>query len=253
MRPGGGVPSPGKKYQTLMAANLHPLSRGSVHVTSADPFVQPAIDPAYTSNPLDLALLVKAVRFVRKLAATPPLCDTILHEYSPGPAIQTDEELEKYVKDELHTIWHPVGSAAMLPKADGGVVDPRLIVYGTRNLRIVSHSLLSIRTLPNDAVIYRSMHQFFPLCALFTYSDTITLTSLLGAFLSSCYYSVRIGREGASCVVDRLIHLVNFAVLPSRTGCGYHERILVIPGSYLFSCLMEYGFAVNKILHRCLR
>lgn len=94
MRPGGGVPAPGKKYQTLMAANLHPLSRGSVHITSTDPLVQPAIDPAYASNPLDLAVLVKAVRFVRKLAATAPLSDTITIEYSPGSEVQTDEEIQ---------------------------------------------------------------------------------------------------------------------------------------------------------------
>lgn len=34
--------------------------------------------------------------------------------------------------------WHPLGSASMLPKEEGGVVDKDLIVYGTNNLRVVS-------------------------------------------------------------------------------------------------------------------
>lgn len=137
MLPGVGVPLLGKKYQTIMACNMHPLSRGSVHITSTDPLVQPAIDPAYVQNPIDLAVLVRAVRFVRKLTATAPLCDTIVDEYSPGPNVQTDEELKEFVKATLQPVWHPVGSAAMLPKECGGVVDPRLTVYGTRNLRVV--------------------------------------------------------------------------------------------------------------------
>jgi hypothetical protein len=42
-----GAPKPGKKYLTF-TGNLHfPLSTGSIHITSADPHVQPAIDPHY--------------------------------------------------------------------------------------------------------------------------------------------------------------------------------------------------------------
>ncbi|THH06075.1 hypothetical protein EW146_g9725, partial [Bondarzewia mesenterica] len=144
MRPGAGVAEPGKKYQTLMACNMHPLSRGSVHIQSRDPLSQPAIDPGYLRNPLDLAVLVLAVRFARQLTAAAPLSSTIVRECAPGADAQTDEQIAEFVKNTLSPVYHPVGSASMLPREDGGVVDPRLVVYGTKNLRIVDASILPL-------------------------------------------------------------------------------------------------------------
>ncbi|THH16394.1 hypothetical protein EW146_g4244 [Bondarzewia mesenterica] len=137
MRPDAGVAEPGKKYQTLMACNLHPLSRGSVHIQSRDPLAQPAINPGYLRNPLDLVVLVRAVRFTWQLTAAVLLSSTIVRECAPGADVQTDEQIAEFVKNTLSPVYHPVGPASMLPREDGGMVDPRLVAYGTKNLRIV--------------------------------------------------------------------------------------------------------------------
>ena len=115
-----------------------PLSRGRVHLQSSDPLAAPAIDPAYLAHPIDLRVLVRAAQFARAAAHTAPLADTVVRMVEPGPEVQSDAEWEAYVRRKLSPVWHPVGTAAMLPREDGGVVDPRLVVYGTRNLRIVS-------------------------------------------------------------------------------------------------------------------
>ena len=45
--------------------------------------------------------------------------------------------LKEYVRANCGPAYHPVGTAAMMPQADGGVVDASLKVYGTSNLRVV--------------------------------------------------------------------------------------------------------------------
>lgn len=133
------VPSTVKRHhQGLTVCNLHPLSRGTVHIQSRDPMVLPAIDPNYLSNPLDLEIMVDALKFARKLAETEPLHSTIARQVEPAADVMSDEDLARYVRAKLSPVFRPVGSVAMLPKEDGGVVDSELIVYGTKNLRVVS-------------------------------------------------------------------------------------------------------------------
>lgn len=55
--PGERKPVPGAHYVTHVAALLHPLSRGTVHITSADPKVYPAVDPNYLADPRNTALI----------------------------------------------------------------------------------------------------------------------------------------------------------------------------------------------------
>ncbi len=50
----------------------------------------------------------------------------------------SDDALIDYIKKTCACVYHPLGTAAMLPKQHGGVVDPELKVYGTANLRVVS-------------------------------------------------------------------------------------------------------------------
>ena len=141
MRVGAGIPVPGKKYKTIMTCSMHPISRGTVHIQSADPLSPPAIDPAYLKSPIDLEIMVNALKFVRKIAETEPLSSTIAGKVVPGEDVQTDEEFAEYIKNQVLPVYHPVGSASMLPRNDGGVVDANLVVYGTKNLRVVSDFL----------------------------------------------------------------------------------------------------------------
>lgn len=145
--PGEGqdlVPKPKTCYMTLLAVLLHPFSRGSVHVQSADPTAPPAIDPGYLSNPVDLEILARAVQFSRKLAQADPLKDSVVAFLRPDPSRESLDEIKEYCKEALCPIYHPVGTAAMLPKEDGGVVDSHLTVYGTKNLRVVDASVFPL-------------------------------------------------------------------------------------------------------------
>jgi len=145
MRPGSGPAALGKKYQTIMSCSMNTFSRGSVHIRSSDPLVPPAIDPAYFKHPLDLHVMVCAVKFARKIASTQPFASTIIGPVEPGPDVQTDEQFADYCKDKMSPVYHPVGSASMLPREDGGVVSPSLLVYGTNNIRVVDASIIPMQ------------------------------------------------------------------------------------------------------------
>lgn len=54
----------------LSVATMHPFSRGSVHIQSQNPFIQPLIDPRYCANPLDCQVLVEALLFNNRLLNT---------------------------------------------------------------------------------------------------------------------------------------------------------------------------------------
>ncbi|KAF8876172.1 hypothetical protein BD779DRAFT_1677921 [Infundibulicybe gibba] len=72
-QPGELSPNPGTHYHSVITILPHPISRGSVHIASADPFTHPAIDPNYLSDPVDLEMMIHAVRFAQKIMMTGPL------------------------------------------------------------------------------------------------------------------------------------------------------------------------------------
>ncbi|GAA5883723.1 hypothetical protein JCM16303_004791 [Sporobolomyces ruberrimus] len=131
-------------YISLAGCLQHALSRGSVHIKSAEPLSAPLIDPAYLQSPLDLFLLAKSAQFIRKVASQPALAQYIESEAEPGLDVQTDAQFEAWIRSVVRTEYHPVGTAAMLPRKDNGVVDPWLSVYGTRNVRVVDMSIAPI-------------------------------------------------------------------------------------------------------------
>lgn len=133
-------PVPGKKYNSFFCAVMHPLSRGSVHLASSDPLAPPSIDPNYFANEADLDIVVHAIEFALKVNATPPLSSQVVGIHSPTKEViaKGKEGLKEYVRSNCWPVYHPVGTASMLPKDDGGVVDASLKVYGTCNLRVVS-------------------------------------------------------------------------------------------------------------------
>jgi choline dehydrogenase-like flavoprotein len=143
MMPGLGTPEPGKRYMTLLSLLLHGLSRGHVHISSSNPFSPLVIDPQYLSNSADLDMLLSIIKYVRRLANTEPLKSAIVSTVTPDPDAN-DDELAEHLKKGVDTIYHPTGTASMLPREDNGVVNPRLIVYGTKNLRVVDASVIPI-------------------------------------------------------------------------------------------------------------
>ncbi|KAG5652642.1 hypothetical protein H0H81_004197 [Sphagnurus paluster] len=138
-------PDPGKKYISLILYLTHPFARGSVHINSADPLKPPSIDFSALDNPVDLAILKSGIKLGRQIFDAAALKDVVAQEILPGSSIQEDADIEDYIKRQVGTSFHPLGSAAMLPREEGGVVDANLKVYGTKNLRVVDASIIPIQ------------------------------------------------------------------------------------------------------------
>ncbi|KAE8356946.1 hypothetical protein BDV28DRAFT_154254 [Aspergillus coremiiformis] len=139
----------GSSFFSLFAVVLHPFSIGSVHVTSSLISTAPQIQPNYLAHDYDIQALVSAAKYLRKLASTDPLRPAWSEEYEPGFSVvgdgaNSDSQWRNYVINNAVTIYHPVGTCAMLPKDLHGVVDGNLTVYGTENLRVVDSSVIPL-------------------------------------------------------------------------------------------------------------
>ncbi|KAF8311481.1 alcohol oxidase [Clavulina sp. PMI_390] len=139
-----GQPEPGKTYISLIGALNLPFSRGYIHIKSADPNVPADMDPNVFDHDMDLDIIVEMHKWSRKVAATSPFKDIIVKELAPGPSVNTDDEWRAFVKANTGTTWHTVGSCTMAPRDKGGVVDPSLKVYGTKNLRVCDISIIPL-------------------------------------------------------------------------------------------------------------
>ncbi len=127
----------------LPVANMTPLSRGSVQLTSADPFATLKIDTAYLSDPdgRDLAILWNGIESVRDYACQTPLAGLVGHEISPTVDYKTPEEVRR---DNLH-YYHAVGTCKMGPESDPtAVVDARGKVHGVDNLYVADASIMPV-------------------------------------------------------------------------------------------------------------
>jgi len=135
---------PGGPILTLLASVMHPMSRGSTHISATNPVTsKPVIDVNYFSNPYDRQAMLEGARYTRKIANTEPMKSAWTSEYEPGVDVDTEDEWKDFVTKATLTFFHPVGTCAMLPQKKGGVVDSELKVYGTEGLRIVDASIMS--------------------------------------------------------------------------------------------------------------
>jgi choline dehydrogenase-like flavoprotein len=127
----------------LPVANMTPLSRGSVQLTSPDPLATLKIDTAYLSDPegRDLAILWNGIELVREYACQEPLANLIGEEISPTVEYKTPEDVRR---DNLH-YYHPVGTCKMGPESDpAAVVDARGKVHGVDNLYVADASVMPV-------------------------------------------------------------------------------------------------------------
>lgn len=120
-----------------------PESRGHVTARSVDPWVDPAIQPNYLTDPMDRRTMLGGIRLIRRLLGTPEMARFLEAETLPGPGVQSDDELLDFARANGTTTYHLIGTAKMGPANDpGAVVDDRLLVHGMQGLRVVDASVM---------------------------------------------------------------------------------------------------------------
>jgi choline dehydrogenase len=127
---------------------LRSESTGSIHITSADPTVAPAIRFNFLSSRHDRDGLLAAIRKGRELMATSPLREITGQEIAPGAHLQSDAEILDWVRNTAETTYHPVGTCKM-GQDPMAVVDNELRVHGIAGLRVADASIMPTLTSGN--------------------------------------------------------------------------------------------------------
>ena len=136
-------------YITLVAMLSYPFSRGNVHIQSANANDKPKIDFKHLSHPLDAEVLARHICSFEQLAQCEPLASCIkpgrerLPESFPNMTRSTTEAIAA-LRACAGTNYHPACTCAMMSEELGGVVNDRLVVYGTRNVRVCDASILPL-------------------------------------------------------------------------------------------------------------
>jgi choline dehydrogenase len=120
---------------------LRPESRGRVRLASAEPLAAPLIRHGYLASPADRAALLAGLRLMRRVVAEPAFAPWRGPELEPGPALQDDAELERWMRASLDTQGHPVGTCRIGEDAEA-VVDPRLRLRGLAGLIVADASVM---------------------------------------------------------------------------------------------------------------
>ncbi|KAG2075739.1 alcohol oxidase [Suillus decipiens] len=186
---------PPGKYMTMCQYLEYPASRGKIHITSPNPYVEPFFNSGFMNNRADFAPIRWSYKKTREVArrmdafrgeltshhphfhpASPAAARDIdintakqmmpngftvgIHMgtwHKPGEPYDAskvhdeikytkddDEAIDNWIADHVETTWHSLGTCAMKPRSEGGVVDHRLNVYGTQNLKCVDLSICPV-------------------------------------------------------------------------------------------------------------
>ncbi|HEX4198438.1 MAG TPA: choline dehydrogenase [Caulobacteraceae bacterium] len=138
-----GKQSTPKDGFSIHVCQLRPESRGRIGLASADPFADPAIFPNYLSAEEDRRALREGVKMVRDVANQKALTAIRGDEVEPGVLVQTDADIDEWIRQSAETIYHPVGTCRMGAAGDAmAVVDGALQVQGLSGLRVVDASVM---------------------------------------------------------------------------------------------------------------
>ena len=139
MRYDGKQPLKGHGFMVLTGPNK-PKSRGHVRALSADPRQHPEILFNYLDREEDREGFRRCVRLTREIVAQPAMDPFRAEEIAPGKDVQTDDEIDAFVRRTMESTYHPCGSCRMGEDAMA-VVDSELRVHGVRGLRVIDSSV----------------------------------------------------------------------------------------------------------------
>ncbi|RWP34479.1 choline dehydrogenase [Mesorhizobium sp.] len=117
-------------------------SRGSVTLRSPDPGSKPVIRFNYMSHPDDWIEFRHCIRLTREIFGQSAFDPYRGKEISPGSQVQSDDDLDSFIRDHAESAYHPCGTCKMGRKDDPmSVVDPQCRVIGVEGLRIADSSI----------------------------------------------------------------------------------------------------------------
>ncbi|MGL4859553.1 MAG: choline dehydrogenase [Enterobacteriaceae bacterium] len=138
----GSNPIKMHSFQAHMGS-MRSESRGRIELNSTDPHQHPSILFNYMSTDLDWQEFRAGIRITREIMRQPALSPFIGKEIGPGPQVQTDAELDNFVRNHAETAFHPCGSNKM-GYDDMAVVDSECRVHGLQGLRVVDASIMPL-------------------------------------------------------------------------------------------------------------
>lgn len=145
MRYDGKEAFAGHGFQVHIGHNK-PKSRGAIVAVSADPKAHPQITFNYLEHPDDREGFRACVRLTREIIHQAAFDDYRGEEIQPGIAVQTDEQIDAFVRQFVESAYHPSCSCKMGTDALA-VVDSQTKVHGIAGLRVVDSSIFP--TIPN--------------------------------------------------------------------------------------------------------
>ena len=117
-------------------------SRGRVALTSPDPMADPSILFNYMSHPEDWEDFRAAIRLTREIFGQEAFAPYRGREIQPGEAVQSDTELDDFIREHAESAYHPCGTCRMGAADDPlAVVDPQGRVIGVESLRVADSSI----------------------------------------------------------------------------------------------------------------
>ena len=123
-------------------------SRGTVTLRSSDPEDAPVIRFNYMSHEKDWSDFRKCIRLTREIFEQEAFAPYYKHEIQPGADVQTDDELDGFIREHAESAYHPCGTARMGRRDDPmAVVDPESRVIGVDGLRLADSSIFPL--IPN--------------------------------------------------------------------------------------------------------
>ncbi|MCZ6606024.1 MAG: GMC family oxidoreductase N-terminal domain-containing protein, partial [Alphaproteobacteria bacterium] len=135
------VSPPDKDGFTLRMCHLRPEARGEITLRDADPATPPRIVNNLLGSEADRRVLRHGVKLMRELVRQPTLARLVEAELEPGPHVQTDDEIDAFVRQTVATVYHPCATARMGHDV-AAVVDDQLRVQGIDGLRVVDASVM---------------------------------------------------------------------------------------------------------------
>ncbi len=117
-------------------------SRGAVTLRSANPSDAPRIQFNYMSHADDWTEFRSCIRLTREIFGQAAFKPFVRHEIQPGPGVETDDQIDAFLREHVESAYHPCGTARIGRATDPmAVVDPECRVIGVEGLRVADSSV----------------------------------------------------------------------------------------------------------------